>query len=113
MSLSQETCKPCQAGGTPLPPDAARTLAADTPLWTLSDAKIEREFKCKDFRAAIAFVNQIADVAEAEGHHPDISIDYSRVKLTLWTKKIDGLSRNDFILAVKIDQLAASSENVI
>ena len=113
MTLSQEKCEACRAGGTPLTPDAARTLAADAPLWTLLDARIEREFTCRDFRAAIAFVNQVADIAEAEGHHPDICIDYRRVRLTLWTKKIGGLSRNDFIVAAKIDQLAASSEDVV
>ncbi len=66
---------------------------------------ISREFKFADFRQAMAFINKVADLAEREGHHPDIYIFYNRVKLELSTHALGGLSENDFILAAKIDKL--------
>lgn len=106
MTLSDEKCEPCRVGGTPLPAREAGELARRVPQWTLSDKQIEREFKFKDFHQAMAFVNRVAEVANEQDHHPDIYISYSRVLLTLSTHKIGGLSRNDFILAVKVDRLA-------
>lgn len=71
--------------------------------WTLEDSKIKKLFKFEDFVKAMEFVNKIADVAEQEGHHPDIAIYYNKVEITLWTHFINGLSENDFIVAAKID----------
>jgi 4a-hydroxytetrahydrobiopterin dehydratase len=105
MALTEEKCVPCQGGEPTLSPVEARALSVQTPEWTLQEKSIVREFKFKDFRKAIAFINRVADVAEEEGHHPDIYIFYNKVKLELSTHKIGGLSRNDFILAAKIDQL--------
>ena len=105
MALAQEKCVPCEIGTQPLSHDDAEALRAETPLWTLKDGEIEREFRFKDFREAMAFVNKVADIAEEQGHHPDIYISYSKVRLVLSTHKIGGLSRNDFILATKIDKL--------
>jgi len=68
---------------------------------------LERDFPFKDFLEAIAFINRIADVAESENHHPYITISYNKVHLTLSTHKIGGWSRNDFILAAKIDKVAS------
>lgn len=110
MALSQEKCVPCEGGTQPLSPVEARALAIQTPAWTLHEKSIEREFKFKDFREAIAFINRVADAAEEQGHHPDIYISYSKVRLELSTHKIGGLSRNDFILAAKIDQLVPEGE---
>ncbi len=67
--------------------------------------KIKKEYHFKDFKESIAFVNQVAGVAESENHHPDILIVYDRVQIELWTHAIMGLSENDFIMAAKIDQL--------
>jgi 4a-hydroxytetrahydrobiopterin dehydratase len=106
MALPGEKCKPCNVIGTPLTATEAGELAPSVPLWTQSEKQIEREFKFKDFREAMAFVNQVADVANEQDHHPDIRILYSRVQLKLSTHKIGGLSQNDFILAAKIDRLA-------
>lgn len=106
MKLTGEQCVPCQTGGIPLPAEEARELAREVPLWTLAEKQIERELKFKDFLKAMAFVNQVADAAQADKHHPDIFISYSLVRLTLSTHKIGGLSRNDFILATKIDRIA-------
>ncbi len=105
MALTEEKCVPCEGGEPPLGPDEARALSVQTPEWTVHEKAIERQFTCKDFRAAIAFVNRVADVAEEEGHHPDIYIYYNKVRFELSTHKIGGLSRNDFILAAKIDRL--------
>ncbi len=67
--------------------------------------KIVKEFKFKDFKEAMEFVNKIAEIAEKEGHHPDIFIHYNKVEITLWSHFINGLSENDFIIAAKIDNL--------
>ena len=107
MNLAETKCEPCRGGVSPLSPGEARTLATETPEWTLADAtdRITREFTFGDFVEAMAFVNRVADLAEAEGHHPDFAIHYRKVQLTLWTHKIGGLHRNDFIMAAKIDGL--------
>ncbi len=105
MRLSEEKCRPVKAGEAPLSIKEAEDLAREVPLWSLSGMEIKRGLKFGDFRRAVAFVNKLADLAEAEGHHPDILISYNNVTLTLSTHKINGLSRNDFILATKIDML--------
>jgi len=105
--LAARSCVPCRGGVPPLSEDAARDLVARTAGWSLavSATRLTRHFEFRDFVEAMKFVNRVADVAEAEGHHPDIAIHWNRVDLTLWTHKIDGLHENDFILAAKIDRL--------
>lgn len=73
--------------------------------WSLSGKWIIKEFQFKNFVEAMKFVNRVADLAEEEGHHPDIHIHYNKVRFDIWTHAIDGLSENDFILATKIDAL--------
>ena len=73
--------------------------------WETDNKKIWKEFRFKNFIATMGFVNKVALLAQEEGHHPDMEVHYSRVKIELWTHAIDGLSENDFILAAKIDQL--------
>ena len=94
----------------PLPPESVADYMKFAPGWAASsDAKeISREFKFKDFAGAMAFVNKVADIANAEGHHPDIYIFYDTVRLTSSTHAIGGLSENDFILAAKINALTAA-----
>jgi 4a-hydroxytetrahydrobiopterin dehydratase len=95
----------------PLTRDEAEAMMVQVPGWELlppsGDAadqnKLSRRFKFRDFREAIAFVNRVADLAEEEGHHPDIHIFGNRVRLDLTTHAIKGLSDNDFIMAAKID----------
>jgi len=106
MALAAQQCEPCRVGTPPLAKEEAEELHRQTPQWTLKDKAIEREFQFQDFREAMAFVNRLAEVAEQEGHHPDIYIYYNKVRLELSTHKIGGLSKNDFILAAKIDALA-------
>lgn len=109
-ALVEQKCQPCQAGGKPLGAEEAEVLARETPRWALEDKQIQRQFQFKDFRQAMDFVNKVADIAEEEGHHPDIFISWNKVRLTLTTHKIGGLSRNDFIVAAKIDRLLSEKE---
>ena len=106
-ALDQQKCTPCQGGTEPLKGDAIRQrLHVVDPAWTVVDEHhLARTFTFRDFRTALDFVNRVGDVAEAEGHHPDIHLTYGRATVTLWTHKIDGLHDNDFILAAKIDRL--------
>jgi 4a-hydroxytetrahydrobiopterin dehydratase len=105
MTLAEQKCETCRAGTPTLSKEEAGEMLQETPNWVLKDKAIEREFKFGDFREAIDFVNAVADVAEPQDHHPDIHISYNKVRLELSTHKIGGLSRNDFILAAKIDKL--------
>lgn len=107
MDLLSEKCVPCEAGTPPLTKQEAERYLADVPGWTLADdgTRIWREFRFKDFREAMRFVNAVADIAESEGHHPDIYVFWNRVKLELSTHAIGGLSKNDFIVAAKVNQL--------
>ena len=105
--LTRKRCVPCEAGTPPMPPDEAKRLAEQVPGWELKpdEQKLVRRFKLKDFREAMAFLNRVADLAESEGHHPDIHISWNRVRLELTTHAIKGLSENDFIMAAKISDL--------
>jgi len=107
-ALTREKCQPCQGGEPPLTPEEAQALASQTPGWSLQERIIERQFRFKSFEEAMKFVNKVAEMAEEEGHHPDIHISWNQVRLVLTTHKIGGLSRNDFILAAKIDQLLSN-----
>ena len=105
MGLSSLTCKSLAAGTPSLAQAQARQLQNEVPAWTLQGDAITREFQFKDFSEAMLFVNQVAELAQQQKHHPDFIITYKTVRLTLSTHKIGGLSENDFILAAHIDQL--------
>ncbi len=107
MDLTAKKCMPCNSGTPPLTAEEAeRYLAELQGGWTVIEhKKIQREFKFKNFKEAMAFVNRVADIAEHEGHHPDIYVFYNLVRLELWTHAVRGLSENDFIVAAKIDNL--------
>ncbi len=104
MSLAEKKCIPCEAGVMPMFRPQAEELVKDIPGWELSaDGKsIARRFTFKNFAEALAFVNRIGAIAEQEGHHPDISLSWGEVSVSLSTHAIGGLSENDFILAAKI-----------
>jgi len=103
-----ERCEPCSGDTPALSRGAAEGHMAHVPDWTLDYPRIRRGFKLKDFRAALAFVNRVGMLAEEEGHHPDFHVTgWNQVELVLSTHAIDGLSLNDFVLARKIDALAA------
>ena len=71
----------------------------------IAEHHLERSYKFKNFREALAFTNRVGELAEAQGHHPDISLGWGRVQLQLWTHKIDGLTESDFVFAAKVDRL--------
>jgi len=105
MKLLEQKCEPCRGGTPPLSQEEARNLLREIPEWMLNKNAIERTFQFKDFKEAIDFVNEVAETADKEDHHPDIHIYYNKVRIELTTHKIKGLSKNDFILAAKIDEL--------
>lgn len=107
MNLADKKCVPCEGGEIPLGKEAAMELMKwVNSEWKLGDGKIERQFVFKDFNEAIGFINKVAEIAESEGHHPDINLhSYKKVDIALSTHAIKGLSGNDFILAAKIDKL--------
>ncbi len=104
--LLKKKCVPCEGKGIkPFARAEAEDYLAQTTGWSLDEkgVQISKEYKFKDFIGAINFVNLVADIAEMEGHHPDIHIFYNKVRLELWTHAIGGLSENDFIVAAKVD----------
>jgi 4a-hydroxytetrahydrobiopterin dehydratase len=106
--LADKSCVPCRGGVPPLGPAEAAALLAQSPGWSLSEGakKISRHWAMTNFQAAMGFVNRVAALAEAEGHHPDIEVfRWNHVRVTLYTHKIDGLHENDFIMAAKINSL--------
>ena len=107
MKLSQRKCAPCEKGTPPLPASAVKLLLDDLSGWMLVDEKaIRKLITCKDFMDAVRLIQRIADIAEAEDHHPDLHLtNYKKLTIELSTHSIGGLSENDFILAAKIDQL--------
>ena len=106
MGLTDERCAAPQAGQSPLSAEQAECLSGQvSPDWELEGEAISRTVVFPGFDEAMGFVNAVAGLARAEDHHPDLHVSYSRVQVTLSTHKIGGLSRNDFIVAAKIDQL--------
>ena len=105
-NLAEKKCKACEGGTPPLKQEEANEYLAKVLGWELVEGvKIKKEFKFKTFKDSIAFVNKVADTAEEEAHHPTITIIYNKVRITLSTHAIGGLSENDFIMAAKIDKL--------
>jgi 4a-hydroxytetrahydrobiopterin dehydratase len=105
--LKQKKCVPCEGGVKPLTSDEYEAFLRQELIgWTAVEAKaIEKEYTFKNFQAALDFISKVGQIAESEGHHPDIFLhDWNKVKLTLSTHAIGGLSENDFILASKIDR---------
>ena len=106
-NLSKKTCVPCTSGTLPF---SEKQINTYKPLinasWCLiNNLKLQRSYKFPNFIQALAFVNQVGELAEKEGHHPDITLGWGKVTLELMNHKIKGLSESDFILAAKIDEL--------
>ena len=109
MELTQKHCVPCSGDTPALRPEEIFRFSEKVRDWEVtSGRKLVRQFEFEDFMDAIGFVNRVAEIAEEEGHHPNITIDYKRVTFTVWTHAIDDLTENDFILAAKIDQAYAA-----
>lgn len=105
--LTQKKCQACEGGVDPLTPqDTKDFLKQLNKSWNIvNNHELERNFKFPDFKSALAFTNKVGDIAESEGHHPDIFLSWGKVRITLFTHAIDGLSVNDFIVAAKIDKI--------
>ncbi len=104
--LAKKECVPCRGGVPPLEGGAIKSfldqLGND---WkTVDDHHLEKEYGFKDFRGAMDFAVKVGELAEAQGHHPDIYLGWGKVKLTIWTHKINGLTESDFVLAAKADR---------
>jgi 4a-hydroxytetrahydrobiopterin dehydratase len=107
-TLADKNCTPCRGGIPPLSSDEAERLRAQAPDWALLDdaKRIERSYRFRNFRDAFGFVERAAELAEAEGHHPEIRFGWGFATVSLQTKKIKGLHENDFIMAAKLDRIA-------
>ena len=107
MELDKKKCIPCEGGATTLSADDVGRLLAQLSGWqVLPEAgELRKRYKFPSFVHTMAFVNRMAEVAEAEGHHPDFCVRYTNLDVTLTTHAIGGLSENDFILAAKLDQI--------
>ncbi len=105
--LSKKHCVPCEEGDTPFSHEESERMLKEISEWTLlEDKEIEKTYSFKDFSEAMNFMNAVANIAEKEGHHPEIKLhDFKKVDVRIWTHAIDGLSENDFILAAKIDEI--------
>lgn len=105
--LSEKKCIPCKGGIPPLKGQALSQLYIQLKEgWLIvNDHHLEKEYHFPNFKKALQFTNQVGELAEEEQHHPDIHLSYGKVKITLWTHKINGLSESDFIFAAKCDEL--------
>jgi len=107
--LAEKDCVPCKGGVPPLKgQELAKFKNELNGGWqVIKEHHLEKEYKFKDFREALDFTNKVGELAESQGHHPDIYLAWGQVKLTVWTHKIDGLTESDFVLAAKADKLLA------
>jgi 4a-hydroxytetrahydrobiopterin dehydratase len=106
--LRSAKCVPCEGGIPKLTSDEAAVQLQELNGWQLLSGpdRIRREWRVRNFMAGIEFFNAVAELAESEGHHPDLHIQgYRNVSIDIWTHAVGGLSRNDFVLAAKLDQL--------
>jgi 4a-hydroxytetrahydrobiopterin dehydratase len=112
MELAAKKCVPCRGGVPRLSLAEAQGLLAGTPGWSLNEqaTHVERTFKFEDFAGALAFVDRVGALAEAEDHHPDITFGWGYCRVVFQTHKIRGLHENDFIMAAKVNQLGPPAE---
>jgi 4a-hydroxytetrahydrobiopterin dehydratase len=110
--LAAKRCEPCRGGTPPLSAEQqAELLAQLDPSWSIVDGHhLERTYRFRDFRGALAFVNAVGAVAEGQNHHPDLHLAWGRVRAEIWTHKIDGLHTADFVLAAKLDRLFGTAQ---
>ncbi len=106
-ALAQKECVPCKGGVSPLKGQELTRMAKELGGgWqVVEERQLEKEYKFNNFREALDFTNKVGELAEAQGHHPDIYLTWGKVKLSIWTHKVGGLTESDFILAAKADQL--------
>ena len=105
--LAQKECVPCKGGVPPLKGQELKDIHAKLGHdWkVVNEHHLEKEYKFKNFREALAFTNQVGELAEKYNHHPDIYLAWGKVKTAIWTHKIDGLTESDFVMAAKLEEL--------
>jgi len=105
--LAAKECIPCKGGVPPLKGEALKKLlaAVNNDWQVVEEHHLEKQYKFEDFQQALDFTNRVGGMAELQNHHPDIYLAWGKVKVTIWTHKIDGLTESDFIFAAKTDQL--------
>ena len=104
--LARKTCISCEGGIPPLDPDGVAGYLSQLQGWKVVDNHhLTKEYGFPDFLQALAAVNRVGQLAEDQGHHPDLSLTWGKVGVKIWTHKIDGLTESDFILAAKIDEI--------
>jgi 4a-hydroxytetrahydrobiopterin dehydratase len=105
MDLSKKKRVSCEGGMPPMPNFLVKKYLKQVKNWKIKNKKLYKEFKFKDFKSALKFVNQVSKIAEKEQHHPDIYFTWGKCNIELYTHAVKGLSENDFILAAKIDKI--------
>ena len=109
-SITTEHCVPCQKGAPPVSDAEIAQLKPMVPDWEIVDVKgvprLQRTFRFRDYPSTLAFVQRLGELAEAEGHHPSLLVEWGKVQVSWWTHPIRNLHRNDFIMAAKTDALA-------
>ncbi len=104
--LASKTCVPCRGGTPPLKGEELDDLRRQVPEWeVVGEHHLRRRFRFKNFREALGFVNRVGELAEEQGHHPDVSFGWGYAEVTVWTHKIDGLTESDFVFAAKVDRI--------
>jgi 4a-hydroxytetrahydrobiopterin dehydratase len=104
--LAERDCVPCRGGVPPMQADEIKQYLGQLTGWeTVGEHHLSKEFKFGNFRETLDFVNRVGQLAENQGHHPDICFGWGKAAITIWTHKIDGLTESDFVLAAKIDKL--------
>ena len=104
--LAERQCVPCRGGVPPMKGEQINEMSSQLPDWqVVNEHHLQRSYRFQDFRETLDFVNRVGELAEEQGHHPDICFGWGKADITIWTHKIDGLTESDFVLAAKIDKL--------
>ncbi len=104
--LAERECVPCRGGVPPLKGDEIKQFSTQLQDWqVVNEHHLQKTYEFKNFRETLDFVNRVGELAETQGHHPDICFGWGKADVTIWTHKIDGLTESDFVLAAKIDRL--------
>lgn len=104
--LASRTCEACRADTPPMQSGEIQEFAPQVPDWeVVEDHHLRRAFRFKNFREALDFVNNVGELAEEQGHHPELHFGWGHVELEVWTHKIDGLTQSDFVFAAKVNRL--------
>jgi 4a-hydroxytetrahydrobiopterin dehydratase len=105
VNLAEKKCLACSGDLPRLTEAEQKKLIGELDNWTIDDGHLHKSIKLDDFQAALLLANQVGEIAETEGHHPDLLVRWGELAVTIWTHKVNGLTESDFILAAKIDQL--------